>query len=122
MAFREVGVAFAGPEQQRVRIRRERRARRRADAKSADLRRVESVVTDDPETFAANSRLTKVELGRMRRAGMGPDIYQPTEGPNTRGVTSVTLFASAQGARQWMAQEQRRNEHPAPRAEVRAND
>ena len=38
---------------------------------------------------------------------MGPGSYQPTEGPNARGVTSVTLFASAQGARQWMAQEQR---------------
>jgi hypothetical protein len=71
------------------------------------FRRVESVVTEGAETFAENSRLTKVELSRMRSAGMGPGTYQPTEGPNTRGVTSVTLFASAQGARQWMAQEQR---------------
>jgi hypothetical protein len=71
------------------------------------FRRVESVVTEDAETFAENSRLTKVELSRMRSAGMGPGAYQPTEGPNSRGVTSVTLFASARGARQWMAQEQR---------------
>ena len=43
----------------------------------------------------------------MRSAGMGTATYQPTEGPDSRGVTSVTLFASAQGARQWLAQEQR---------------
>ncbi len=43
----------------------------------------------------------------MRSAGMGPATNQPTEGPNSRGVTSMTLFASAQGARQWLAQEQR---------------
>jgi hypothetical protein len=71
------------------------------------FRRVESVVTEDAETFAANARLTKAELSRMRRAGMGTATYQPTEGPNSRGVTNVTLFASAQGARQWLAQEQR---------------
>ena len=71
------------------------------------FRRVESVVTEDAETFAENSRLTKVESSRMRSAGMGRGTYQPTEGPNARGVTSVTLFSSAQGARQWMAQEQR---------------
>ena len=43
----------------------------------------------------------------MRSAGMGLATFQPTEGPNTRGVTSVTLFASAQGAARWLAQEQR---------------
>jgi hypothetical protein len=77
------------------------------DGEQPGFRRVESVVTEDAETFAENSRLTKVELNRMRSAGMGPGTYQPTEGPNSRGVTSVTLFASAQGAKQWMAQEQR---------------
>jgi hypothetical protein len=33
--------------------------------------------------------------------------YHPTEGPNAPGVSSVTLFASAQGAARWLAQEQR---------------
>ena len=77
------------------------------DGEQPGFRRVESVVTEDAETFAENAGLTKAELSRMRSAGMGPGTYQPTEGPNSRGVTSVTLFASAQGARQWLAQEQR---------------
>jgi len=79
------------------------------DGEQPGFRRVESVVTEEAETFAENAGLTKAELSRMRRAGMGPGTYQPTEGPDSRGVTSVTLFASAQGARQWMAQEQREN-------------
>ena len=77
------------------------------DGEQPGYRRVESVLTEDAETFAEHARLTKAELSRMRSAGMGPATYQPTEGPNSRGVTSVTLFASAQGARQWLAQEQR---------------
>jgi hypothetical protein len=75
------------------------------DGEQPGVRRVESVLTEDAETFAENARLTKAELSRMRSAGMGLGTYQPTEGPNSRGVTSVTLFASAQGARRWMAQE-----------------
>ena len=70
-------------------------------------RRVGTVLTEDAETFAVHARLTKAELGRMRSTGMGAATYQPTEGPNSRGVTSVTLFASARGASQWLAQEQR---------------
>ena len=77
------------------------------DGEQPGFRRVETVVTEEAETFAENAGLTKAELSRMRRAGMGSGKYQPTEGPNSRGVTGVTLFASAQGARQWMAQEQR---------------
>ncbi len=77
------------------------------DGEQPGVRRVESVLTEDAETFAENARLTKAELSRMRSAGMGLGTYQPTEGPNSRGVTSVTLFASAQGARRWMAQELR---------------
>jgi hypothetical protein len=77
------------------------------DGEQPGFRRIETVVTEDAETFAENAGLTKAELSGMRNAGMGLGSYQPTEGPNTRGVTSVTLFASAQGARQWMAQEQR---------------
>jgi hypothetical protein len=77
------------------------------DGEQPGFRRVESVLTEEAETFAENARLTKAELTRMRRTGMGPATYQPTEGPNSRGVTSVTLFASAQGATQWLAQEQR---------------
>jgi hypothetical protein len=77
------------------------------DGEQPGFRRVESVVTEDAETYAENARLTKAELGRMRNAGMGLATYQATEGPDSRGVTSVTLFASAQDARQWLAQEQR---------------
>jgi hypothetical protein len=77
------------------------------DGEQPGFRPVESVLTDDAETFAEKAGLTKAELGRMRRAGMGPAIYQSTEGPNSRGVTSVTPFASAQGAARWLAQEQR---------------
>ena len=77
------------------------------DGEQPGSRRVESVITEDAETFAQNARLTRSELSRMRSAGMGPGTYQPTAGPNSRGVTSVTLFASAQGARRWMAQELR---------------
>ena len=77
------------------------------DGEQPGYRRVESVVTEDAETFAENAGLTKAELGRMRGAGMGSATYQPTEGPDSRGVTSVTPFASAHGARRWMAHEQR---------------
>ena len=77
------------------------------DGEQPGYRRVESVVTENAETFARNARLTKAELSRMRNAGMGLATYQPTEGPSSRGVTSVTLFASAHDARQWLAQEQR---------------
>lgn len=77
------------------------------DGEQPGFRRVENVVTEDAETFAENAGLTKAELSRMRSAGMGLGTYQPTEGPNSRGVTSVTLFATALGARQWLAHEQR---------------
>ena len=77
------------------------------DGEQPGFRRAESVVTEEADTFAENAGLTKAELSRMRSAGMGVGTYQPTEGPKSRGVTSVTLFASAQGARQWLAQEQR---------------
>ena len=73
------------------------------------VRRVESVLTEDAETFAVKAGLRKAELSRMRSAGMGPATYQPTEGRNSRGVTSVTLFASAKGAASWMALEQSRS-------------
>jgi len=77
------------------------------DGEQPGFRRVENVLTDPAETFADKAGLAKAELSRMRSAGMGPATYQPTEGPNSRGVTSVTLFASAQGAARWLAQEQR---------------
>ena len=77
------------------------------DGEQPGSRRVDSIIREDAETYAENAGLTKAELSRMRSAGMGPGAYQPTAGPNSRGVTGVTLFASAQGARQWMAQELR---------------
>ena len=51
----------------------------------------------------------------VRSAGMGLATFQPTEGPNTVGVTSVTLFASAKGAARWLALEQRDGLHPEAR-------
>ena len=77
------------------------------DGEQPGFRLVESVLTEDAETFAEKARLTKAEVRLMRSAGMGPATYQPTEGPDSRGVTSVTPFASAQGATRWLAQEQR---------------
>jgi hypothetical protein len=77
------------------------------DGEQPGYRRVESVLTEDAETFAVHARLTKGELSLMRGTGMGTATYQPTEGPGSRGVTSVTLFAGAQGARRWLAQEMR---------------
>ena len=77
------------------------------DGEQPGFRRVESAVTEDAETFAENAGLTKAERREMRSAGMGASTYQPTEGPDSRGVTSVTLFAGARGARRWLAQEQR---------------
>ena len=76
------------------------------DGEPPGFRRIESVFTEEAATYAENAGLTKAELGRMRSAGMGPGTYQPIAGPNSRGVTSVTLFATAQGARRWLAQEQ----------------
>ena len=77
------------------------------DGEQPGVRRVESVVEEDAEAFAQHAGLTKAELSLMHSAGMGPATYQPTEGPGSRGVSSVTLFASAQGAARWLAQEQR---------------
>src|SRR5687768_9334908 len=54
------------------------------DGELPGFRRVESVVTEDAETYAENARLTKPELRRMRNAGMGLATFQPTEGPNSR--------------------------------------
>jgi len=79
------------------------------DGEQPGFRRVESILTDEAETFAEKAGLTNAELRRMRSAGMGPATYQPTEGPDSRGVTSVTLFASPQGAARWLAQEQRKD-------------
>lgn len=78
------------------------------DGEEPGYRRVESVQTEDAETFAQHAGLTQAEQRRMRSAGMGLATYQPTEGPpDTRGVTSVTPFDSAEGAASWLAQEQR---------------
>jgi hypothetical protein len=77
------------------------------DGEQPGFRRVDSVRTESAEAFAEHARLTKAERSRMRGAGMGLATFQPTEGPSAVGVTSVTLFASAQGATRWLAQEQR---------------
>ena len=77
------------------------------DGEQPGFRRIESVLTEDAETFAEKAGLTKAELSAMRSAGMGRATFQPTEGPITVGVTSVTLFGSAKGAARWLALEQR---------------
>lgn len=77
------------------------------DGEQPGFRRIETIRTESAEAFAQNARLTKAEVGEMRSAGMGLATFQPTEGPNTVGVTSVTLFTTAKGAARWLAQEQR---------------
>ena len=77
------------------------------DGEQPGFRRVESVQTEPAATFAANAPLTDADKRRLRSDGMGPATFQPTEGPSTRGVTSVTLFDTAEGAEHWLAYEQR---------------
>jgi hypothetical protein len=77
------------------------------DGEQPGFRRVERVRTDSAETFVQNTpQLTEADKARIRSDGMGPLTFQPTEGPNTRGVTSVTLFATEKGAGHWLAHEQ----------------
>ena len=86
------------------------------DGEQPGFRRVESVLTESAETFAEHARLTKAEQSRMRSAGMGPATFQPTEGPSARGVTSVTLFASAQGRQALAGAGAARGLHPQAHA------
>ena len=76
------------------------------DGEQPGFRRVESAITESAETFLQKSpQLTEADKRRVRSDGMGPGTFQPTEGPDTRGVTSVTLFASSKGAGHWLAHE-----------------
>jgi hypothetical protein len=77
------------------------------DGEQPGFRRIDTIRTESAEAFAQNAPLTKAERHEVRSAGMGLSTFQPTEGPNAVGVTSVTLFASAKGAARWLAQEQR---------------
>jgi hypothetical protein len=77
------------------------------DGEQPGFRRIETIRTESAEAFAQNAPLTKAERREVRSTGMGPSTFQPTEGPNTAGVTSVTLFTSAKGAARWLALEQR---------------
>lgn len=79
------------------------------DGEQPGFRRVESARTESVATFVQNTpQLTEADKSRIRTDGMGPGTFQPIEGPNTRGVTSVTLFATAKGATHWLAHEQQR--------------
>ncbi len=77
------------------------------DGEQPGFRRIETVQTEPAAAFAEHAALTAAEKRRLRSDGMGLATFQPTEGPDTRGVTSVTLFATAKGATHWLAQEQR---------------
>lgn len=77
------------------------------DGEQPGFRRIETIRTESAEAFAQHAPLTKAERREVRSAGMGLATFQPTEGPNTVGVTSVTLFTSAEGAARWLALEQR---------------
>jgi hypothetical protein len=52
-------------------------------------------------------QLAPAEARRWRREGFISTTFQPIRGPRTAGITSVTLFATAEGAQQDMAHELR---------------
>lgn len=72
------------------------------------FRRVERVVTDSGVTaLAKHNGLTPADARQLRSDGFIAIAFQPIEGPDTRGVTNVHLFATAKGAKHWLEHEQR---------------
>ena len=60
---------------------------------------VSSPMTDTGTPF----ELTEDGLERLRRSGYISTTYQPAEGDRSGGVSSVLLFETEAGARDWMA-------------------
>ena len=71
------------------------------DDEVPDLRPVSSPVTNSREPFV----LTKDGAQHLKHSGYISTTYQPAEGDNGAGVSSVMLFKTAAGAREWMAYE-----------------
>jgi hypothetical protein len=65
------------------------------------LEPMSSPQTDSGEPFP----LSKDGAERLRRSGYISTTYQPAEGDHTGGVSSVLLFETEAGAREWMAYE-----------------
>jgi len=65
------------------------------------LEPVESPQTDSGEPFD----LPQDGANRLRRSGYISTTYQPAEGDRSAGVSSVLLFETEAGARDWMAYE-----------------
>jgi hypothetical protein len=66
-----------------------------------DLKPRSSPQTDSREPFV----LTKDGAQRLRHSGFISTTYQPADGKRGAGVSSVMLFETAAGAREWMAYE-----------------
>jgi hypothetical protein len=77
------------------------------DGEQPGFRRVESAQTETgiDEFLSKGPPMKPADERLLRRSGQLSTTYQPTSGPKTAGVTSVTLFATEDGARQWMARE-----------------
>jgi hypothetical protein len=59
------------------------------------------------EAFVEDMRLAPAEARRLRSEGFISYAFEPIRGPRTAGITSVTLFATAEGAQHDMAHELR---------------
>ena len=59
--------------------------------------------------FVKDNGMTSADARRLRSAGFISFMYQPTRGPRTDGLTNVALFATAEGARADLANEQKRS-------------
>jgi hypothetical protein len=59
------------------------------------------------KALVKDMQLAPADARRMRREGFISVTFQPIRGPRTAGITSVTLFAAAEGAQHDMAHEVR---------------
>jgi hypothetical protein len=66
-----------------------------------DLRPVASPETNSRDPFV----LSEEGASHLQHSGYISTTYQPAEGDNGAGVSSVMLFKTAAGAREWMAYE-----------------
>ena len=71
------------------------------DDEVPDLKPIESPQTDAGEPFDLPADGVK----RLKRSGYISTTYQPADGNNGAGVSSVLIFKTAAGARDWMAYE-----------------
>ena len=74
------------------------------DGEQPGFRRIERVQTESAAQFTGN--VPPAEAKGLRADGIVSLTFQPTEGPDARGVTSVMLFATEDGAGRALAKEQ----------------